>query len=87
MQVEHHDLHHEFPEFSDAIHTLKTEHHHFARLFDEYHLVTKNVESLEEQDQPVGDFTIEEMKKKRIKLKDDLYHMLVAFKAGQKVSA
>jgi uncharacterized protein YdcH (DUF465 family) len=26
------------------------------------------------------------MKKKRIKLKDDLYHMLVAFKAGQKVS-
>ncbi len=87
MQVEHHDLHHEFPEFSDAIHTLKTQHNHFARLFDEYHHVTKEVESIEEADVPVGDFTIEELKKKRIKLKDDLYHMLVAFKAGQKVSA
>ncbi|MFA7291171.1 MAG: DUF465 domain-containing protein [Rhodocyclaceae bacterium] len=87
MQVEHHDLHHEFPEFSDAIHALKTEHNHFARLFDEYHAVTKSIEHLEEESVPVDDFTIEDLKKKRIKLKDDLYHMLVAFKAGQKVSA
>ena len=48
MQVEHHDLHHEFPEFADAIHALKTQHNHFARLFDEYHHVTKEVESIEE---------------------------------------
>ncbi len=84
MHVEHHDLHHEFPELTDVIHALKTHHNHFAKLFDEYHHVTKEVERLEEEDIPVGDYTIEDMKKKRVKLKDELYHMIVAFQAGQK---
>lgn len=81
MQVEHHDLHHEFPEFSAAIHALKVGNHHFARLFDEYHALTDRIEELEAEDVPVDDFTIEEMKKKRVKLKDELYAMLVANKA------
>ena len=84
MQVEHHDLHHEFPELTDVIHALKTNHHHFSKLFDEYHYLTKEVERLEEEDIPVDDFTIEDLKKKRVRLKDDLYHMIVAFQAGQK---
>lgn len=82
MQVEHHDLHHEFPELSDAIRQLKTSHAHFARLFDDYHVVTNEIERLEEADVPVDDFTIEEMKKKRIRLKDELYQMLVAQQKG-----
>jgi uncharacterized protein YdcH (DUF465 family) len=80
MQVEHHDLHHEFPEFATAIHNLKIGNNHFARLFDEYHDLTSKVESLETQDVPVDDFTIESMKKQRLKLKDELYSMLVASK-------
>jgi len=32
---------------------------------------------------PVDDFTIEDMKKQRVKLKDDLYHMMLAYRAGQ----
>ena len=84
MQVEHHDLPHEFPELTDVIHALKTSHHHFSKLFDEYHHLTKEVERLEEEDIPVDDFTIEDLKKKRVRLKDDLYHMIVAFQAGQK---
>ena len=35
MELQQHDLHHEFPEYKDAIHRLKTASHHFARLFDE----------------------------------------------------
>ena len=35
------------------------------------------VERLEEEDVPVDDFTIEEMKKTRVKLKDKMYKMLV----------
>jgi uncharacterized protein YdcH (DUF465 family) len=81
MHVEHHDLHHEFPEFSDAIHQLKVNDHHFSRLFTEYHELTAQIEQLETEDVPVDDFTIEEMKKKRVKLKDELYTMLVASKA------
>jgi len=86
MQVEHHDLNHEFPNLTDAIAALKSQHNHFARLSDEYEHVTKEIERLEEEDVPVDDFTIEEMKKKRIKLKDDLYQMLVAFQAGQRTA-
>ena len=41
------------------------------------------MERLEEEDIPVDDFTIED-KKKRVRLKDDLYQMIVAFQAGQK---
>lgn len=81
MQVDHHDLHHEFPEFAAAIHDLKVGNHHFARLFDEYHGLTAKVEQLEVQDVPVDDFTIEEMKKRRLRLKDELYAMLAAQKA------
>lgn len=87
MQVEHHDLHHEFPELSDAIHSLKVGNAHFAKLFATYHRLTGNVENLEEHDMPVSDFTLEDMKKERVRLKDQLYHMLMAYRAGQQASA
>ncbi|MDD2884564.1 MAG: DUF465 domain-containing protein [Dechloromonas sp.] len=86
MNVDHHDLHHEFPELSDAIHALKVGNARFARLFDTYHRLTGKVENLEEHDMPVADFTLEDMKKERVKLKDDLYHMLMAYRAGQEAS-
>ncbi|GAB2180280.1 YdcH family protein [Denitratisoma sp. agr-D3] len=81
MTVEHHDLHHEFPEFKDAIHQLKTSNNHFARLFDEYHAATSEVEKLEGSGVPVGDDTFEALKKKRLKLKDELYNLLKDHKA------
>lgn len=81
MAIEHHDLHHEFPEFKDTIHTLKTSNNHFARLFDEYHVATTEVEKLEGTGIPVGDTAFEELKKKRLKLKDELYTILRAHKA------
>ena len=80
MQVEHHELHHEFPEFIDAMQVLRKSDSYFLQLFDEYHKLTHQVEHLEEEDLPVYDFTIEEMKKKRAKLKDKMYKMLVEHK-------
>lgn len=32
---------------------------------------------------PVADFTFEDMKKQRVYLKDQLYHFLLAYRAGQ----
>jgi len=83
MQIEHHDLHLEFPDMVDAIQALKTGNAHFAKLFATYSRLTGNVEDLEENDMPVADFTIEDMKKQRVKLKDELYHILLAYRAGQ----
>ena len=78
MQVEHHDLPHEFPEFKQAIHDLKISSSHFSRVFDEYEQLTTQIEELEDKDLPVNDFTAEEMKKKRLLLKDELYELLTA---------
>lgn len=78
MNIEHHDLAHEFPEHREKIHSLKLGNAHFAKLFDAYHLVTKDVERLEGEDVPVSDETLENQKKERIQLKDQLYAMLVA---------
>ena len=80
MQVEHHELHHEFPEFLDVMQVLRTSDSSFSRMFDEYHSLTNEVERLEEDDLPVADFTIEEMKKVRVRLKDKMYRILVAHK-------
>ncbi|WP_310491498.1 YdcH family protein [Dechloromonas sp.] len=83
MQVDHHDLYQEFPEFKDAIDVLKAGNAYFTRQFASYNRLTGKVEDLEEHDMPVADFTIEDMKKQRVKLKDEIYHLLLAFRAGQ----
>ena len=75
---EHHDLVHEFPEHREKIHTLKMHNAHFAKLFDEYHVLTKEVEHLENTGVPVSDVAFENQKKKRAQLKDQLYAMIVA---------
>lgn len=78
MSVEHHDLVHELPEHREKIHALKLSNAHFSRLFDEYHVVTKEVERLENIGVPVSDERLEDQKKTRIQLKDQLYSMLVS---------
>lgn len=83
MHVEHHELHREFPEFIDAMQLLRSSDDSFSRMFDEYHSVTSEVERLEEEDVPVDDFTIEQMKKVRAKLKDKMYRMLLTCKNGK----
>ena len=86
MHVEHHDLHHEFPEMIDAINALRGGNPLFSRLYATYHRLTGRVEDLEEHDMPVADFTIEDLKKQRVKVKDDLYHLMLAYRAGQQAA-
>jgi uncharacterized protein len=83
MQVDHHDLYCEFPEMRDAIDALKVAHAQFGRMFAQYNRLTGKVEDLEEHDMPVADFTLEDMKKHRVKLKDQIYGYLLAFQVGQ----
>jgi len=86
MYVEHHDLHSEFPEMEDAIATLRNINPMFASLYSKYHRLTGKVEDLEEHDMPVHDFTMEDLKKQRVKVKDDLYHLMLAYRAGQQAA-
>jgi uncharacterized protein YdcH (DUF465 family) len=66
----------EFPEFKDQIHTLKMNDAHFARLFDEYEEVCKQVHRIEQEIDKVSDILAEKFKKQRLALKDELYSML-----------
>jgi uncharacterized protein YdcH (DUF465 family) len=78
MSIDNHTLVLEFPELKQRIHTLKTSDHHFARLFDEYNDLDREVRRLEGEGSPRADETMEELKKKRLTLKDELYQMLRA---------
>lgn len=78
MSVEHHDLHHDFPELSDRIHELKMEDAHFRRLFEVYHELTRDIEKMEDEVTPVATRIEEEAKVRRVHLKDELYRMLTA---------
>jgi uncharacterized protein YdcH (DUF465 family) len=74
--IEPHDLRHEFPEYAERIHTLKTTDEAFRKLFDEYHDVDKEVRRMETGVENVTDDVLEERKVVRVKLKDALYAML-----------
>lgn len=76
MQGEHHDLVHELPEFREKIHELKVSNNHFAKLFDEYHEVDHEVRRIEQEVETPSDEYTEELKKKRLHLKDELYSIL-----------
>ena len=78
MSVEHHDLIHEFPELKDRIHDMKVGDPHFRRLFDEYHVLTRDIEKMEDEVTPVATRTEEDAKLRRVHLKDELYRMLTA---------
>ncbi|MBC3928132.1 YdcH family protein [Undibacterium sp. CY21W] len=76
MQVEHHPLAMEFPEFKDKIHSLKLQNAHFAKLFGEYDETDKAINRAENDVDHVTDEALENLKKIRISLKDQLFHLL-----------
>lgn len=77
MELEKHDLHHEFPEHYERIHKLKIENAHFAKMFDQYHDLNREVRRIEEGVENTSDEYLEDLKKKRLLLKDQLYEMIL----------
>ncbi|MEM9016910.1 MAG: DUF465 domain-containing protein [Verrucomicrobiota bacterium] len=82
MPIEHHPLTTELPEYHDAIHKLKMSDAHFRRLMDEYEATDKEVFRMEEGIETPEDAVLNEAKKKRLDLKDQLLSMLQ--KAGSR---
>lgn len=76
MLNEKHDLIHELPEHRETIHNLKMTDNHFAKLFDEYHEVDHEVHRIETNVETTSDDYLEEKKKLRLHLKDELLHMI-----------
>lgn len=79
MIVDNHpSLANEFPAFKDAIHTLKMSNAHFAKQFEAYNDLDRDILRLEEGIENAGDADLEQLKKQRLALKDELYAMLTA---------
>lgn len=76
MPIENHSLVKEFPEMRDKIHQLKTSDNHFSKLFAEYDELEHNVHRIESGAEAASDDRLEELKKKRLNLKDELFSLL-----------
>ena len=74
------DLHHpilrEFPEHRDTIKRLKGTDEHFRKMFDEYHRLDDAIYRIEEEIDFATDQEIDELKMRRTKLKDYIYHLV-----------
>jgi hypothetical protein len=74
------DLHHpilrEFPEHRETIKRLKGSDDHFRGLFQEYHRLDDEIYRIEEEIDFATDQEIEELKMRRAKLKDYIYHLI-----------
>ncbi len=76
MSLSHHPLVKEFPEYKDQIHELKMANNHFAKLMIQYEEIDKQVFRIESDAKPTGDEYIRDLKKKRLKFKDDLHSII-----------
>ena len=74
------DLHHsilkEFPEYRETVKLLKAGDENFRRMFDEYHTLDESIYRIEEEIDFATDQEIDELKMRRTKLKDYIYHLV-----------
>ena len=71
-----HELFEEFPEMADRIRDLRTSDGRFARLADEYHEVNREIHRIETRVEPASEEVEEELKRRRVRLKDEIAEML-----------
>jgi uncharacterized protein YdcH (DUF465 family) len=71
-----HDLTEEFPDQRERITELKTSDGHFARLAEEYNEVNRTIHRIETRVEPSSDDVEEELKRRRVRLKDEIAQML-----------
>jgi uncharacterized protein YdcH (DUF465 family) len=71
-----HDLTEEFPDRRERITELKTSNGHFARLAEEYNEVNRAIHRIETRVEPTSEDVEEELKRQRVRLKDEIVEML-----------
>ena len=76
MDLLNHGLAHEFPEHVEKMRELKISDAHFAKLFTEYDEDNHAIAKYELGGAVISDEGLEELKKKRLKTKDEIYQIL-----------
>lgn len=78
MPLTHHPLVKEFPDQKDDIHRLKMENNYFHNLMDKYEELDKEIFRIEDGSEPTEDLVVEQLKKERLALKDELFQLIQA---------
>ena len=75
MQIPH-ELQDEFPDKTALIAQLAKTNYLFRRLASRYDEVNRHIYRIESEDEPTADEVLEDLKKERLKLKDQISAML-----------
>ncbi|HUS52824.1 MAG TPA: DUF465 domain-containing protein [Thermohalobaculum sp.] len=67
-----HELPEAFPDKIDVMHELRASDAHFSRLSDQYHVINREIHRAETDVEPMSDFYLEDMKKRRLALLDEI---------------
>ncbi len=65
-----------FPEYRDLITQLKHSDMHFTRLFDRHNEIDQKVKNIESNIEHASDYDVENLKKEKLHLKDEIYAIL-----------
>jgi uncharacterized protein YdcH (DUF465 family) len=70
-----------FHEYREIISKMKTEDAHFQKQFDRHNELNDKIDELEVSGgEHTEHFKLETMKKEKLKLKDDIYNMIIKYK-------
>ncbi|WP_341988481.1 DUF465 domain-containing protein [Azorhizobium sp. AG788] len=72
-----HEILAEFPEHAEKIHALRQSNAHFAKIYEAYHEVNRAVHRAETDVEPRADEDLENLRKERVRLKDEIYALIV----------
>jgi uncharacterized protein len=73
-----HELAEDFPGEHEKIAKLKADNAHFAKLVEEYHEINRAVHRAETDVEPTDDMHMTDMRKQRMRLKDEIAALLQA---------
>ena len=73
-----HELAADFAEHAALIHHLCETDGHFLRISNEYHEVNRAIHRSETDVEPVDDFHMSDLRKERMRLKDEIFEMLAS---------
>lgn len=71
-----HELAEEFPDKIEKMQELKEANAHFCKLADAYHDVNRAIHRAETNVEPMDQFAEEDLRKQRLRLKDEIAGML-----------
>ncbi len=72
-------------EYREVISQLKIENAHFAKIFEKHNELDQKITDADEGREHISDAELDSLKKEKLKLKDEAYAMIVAYKKEKNI--